>query len=302
MDYRSGEMAVFSTVAETGSFSAAGRRMRMTPSAVSKLIARLEARLGTSLFIRSTRRLQLTAEGELYLERVLRILAEIDEADRLVASGADAVPTGRLRVSASVAFGECCILPLVPAFLARYPLVELDISLTDTVVDLVDDRTDVAIRIGALQDSSLKARKLLETRRVIVAAPDYVTRHGMPVRPHDLADHNCLRFNFRRTLAEWPFRDPNNDETYTVAVSGNAHGNNGVVLRQLALGGLGLARLGEFHVADDIATGRLVPVLEAYNAGDVELIHAVFVGHEQLAVRVRAFVDFLAEMLRNPGG
>jgi len=294
MDYRSSEMAVFSAVAEAGGFSAAGRRLHLTPSAVSKLIARLEDRLGTPLFTRSTRRLQLTAEGVLYLERVRRILAEMDEADRLVGSGAGAVPRGRLRVSASVAFGECCILPLAPEFLALYPQVELDISLTDAVVDLVDDRTDIAIRIGALRDSSLKARKLLETRRVITAAPDYIERHGLPRTPQDLAAHNCLRFNFRRTLDEWPFRDPQTGTGFAVAVAGNAHGNNGVILRQLALSGLGLARLGSFHVADDIAAGRLVTVLEDYNPGDIELIHAVYVGHEQLALRVRAFIDFIA--------
>jgi len=294
MDYRSSEMAVFSAVAEAGGFSAAARRLHLTPSAVSKLIARLEDRLGTPLFTRSTRRLQLTAEGVLYLERVRRILAEMDEADRLVGSGAGAVPRGRLRVSASVAFGECCILPLAPEFLALYPQVELDISLTDAVVDLVDDRTDIAIRIGALRDSSLKARKLLETRRVITAAPDYIKRHGLPRTPQDLAAHNCLRFNFRRTLDEWPFRDPQTGTGFAVAVAGNAHGNNGVILRQLALSGLGLARLGSFHVADDIAAGRLVTVLEDYNPGDIELIHAVYVGHEQLALRVRAFIDFIA--------
>lgn len=297
MDYRSSEMAVFSAVAEAGGFSAAGRRLHLTPSAVSKLIARLEDRLGTPLFTRSTRRLQLTAEGVLYLERVRRILAEMDEADRLVGSGAGAVPRGRLRVSASVAFGECCILPLAPEFLALYPQVELDISLTDAVVDLVDDRTDIAIRIGALRDSSLKARKLLETRRVIIAAPEYIERHGLPRVPQDLATHNCLRFNFRRTLDEWPFRDPQTGAAFTVAVAGNAHGNNGVILRHLALSGLGLARLGSFHVADDIAAGRLVAILEDYNPGDIELIHAVYVGHEQLALRVRAFIDFIADRI-----
>ncbi|MBB4103644.1 LysR family transcriptional regulator [Allorhizobium borbori] len=297
MDYRSSEMAVFSAVAEAGGFSAAGRRLHLTPSAVSKLIARLEDRLGTPLFTRSTRRLQLTAEGVLYLERVRRILAEMDEADRLVGSGAGAVPRGRLRVSASVAFGECCILPLAPEFLALYPQVELDISLTDAVVDLVDDRTDIAIRIGALRDSSLKARKLLETRRVIIAAPEYIERHGLPRVPQDLATHNCLRFNFRRTLDEWPFRDPQTGATFTVAIAGNAHGNNGVILRHLALSGLGLARLGSFHVADDIAAGRLVAILEDYNPGDIELIHAVYVGHEQLALRVRAFIDFIADRI-----
>lgn len=293
MDYRVGEMGVFVAVAESGNFSSAGRKVGLTPSAVSKLVGRMEERLGVPLVTRSTRMLQLTAEGELYLERARRILADIDEAERLIASGAGAVPRGRLRISASVAFGECCLLPLVPPFLARYPQVELDVSLTDAVVDLVDDRTDIALRSGPLRDSALMARKLFETRRVIIAAPDYLKRFGTPATPHDLAAHNCLRFNFRRSLDEWPFRDPASGEQYSLAVNGNAHGNNGVILRQLALAGVGLARLGHFHVAEDIAEGRLVPVLEPFNAGDVEMMHAVYIGHEHLAVRIRAFIDFL---------
>lgn len=298
MDNRAGEMGVFVAVAESGGFSAAGRRLGLSPSAVSKLVSRIEDRLGTPLVMRSTRGLQLTAEGALYLERARRILAEIDDAERVIATGAGASPRGRLRVSASVAFGELCLLPRVPKFLALHPQVELDVALTDTVIDLVDERTDIAIRAGALRDSTLKARRLLETRRVIVAAPDYLARHGTPGHPDQLAGHNCLRFNLRRTAAEWPFRAPGDGDIFTRPVAGNACGNNGVILRRFALDGLGLARLGSFHVAADIASGALVPVLEAFNAGDIEPIHAVYVGHEHLAARIRAFVDFLAAEIR----
>jgi len=171
------------------------------------------------------------------------------------------------------------------------------VSLTDTVIDLVDERTDVAIRSGPLCDSALKARKLLESRRVIFASPAYLKAHGVPTRPRDLDGHNCLRFNFRRSLDEWPFRDLSIGEPFTRPVTGNAHGNRGVILRRLALDGVGLARLGAFHVEHDIADGRLVPVLEDYNADDIELIHAVYVGHEHLAARIRTFVDFLADAI-----
>lgn len=297
MDSRSGEMGVFIIAAESEGFSAAGRKLGLSPSAVSKLVTRIEDRLGTPLFVRSTRILQLTPEGALYLERARRILADIDEAERLIATGAGVAPRGKLRISASVAFGECCLLPLVPKFLALYPQVELDVSLTDTVIDLVDERTDVAIRSGPLRDSALKARKLLESRRVIVASLAYLEAHGVPTRPQDLDGHNCLRFNFRRSLDEWPFRDPSSGEPFTRPVTGNAHGNSGVILRRFALDGVGLARLGAFHVEHDIADGRLVPVLEDYNADDIELIHAVYVGHEHLAARIRAFVDFLADAI-----
>lgn len=294
MDNRAGEMGVFVAAAESGGFSAAGRKLGLSPSAVSKLVTRIEDRLGTPLFVRSTRALQLTPEGVLYLERARRILADIDETERLIATGAEFVPRGRLRVSSLVAFGECCLLPLVPKFLKLYPQVELDISLTDTVIDIVDERTDVALRSGPLRDSTLMARKIIEFRRVVVASPAYLISHGVPQRPQDLEQHNCLRFNFRRSLDEWPFRDPSSGDNYTLPVSGNVHANTGVVMRQFALDGIGLARLGAFHVEPDIAEGKLVAVLEDYNPEDIERIHAVYVGHEHLAARIRAFVDFLA--------
>lgn len=298
MDNRAGEMGVFVAAAEAQGFSAAGRRLGLSPSAVSKLVTRLEDRLGTPLFVRSTRQLQLTPEGALYLERARRILAEIDDAERLIATGAGMVPRGLLRISSSVAFGEVCLLPRVPRFLALHPQVELDISLTDAVIDLVDERTDIAIRTGRLRDSALKARKLLETPRVIVASPAYLDRHGVPATPEDLARHACLRFNFRRVPSEWPFRRPGREEGFSLPVSGPALGNSGVVLRRFVLDGLGLARLGRYHVAGDIAEGTLVPVLEDFNAGDLEPIHAVYVGHAHLAARVRAFVDFMADAIR----
>lgn len=298
MDNRAGEMAVFVAAAEAQGFSAAGRRLGLSPSAVSKLVTRLEDRLGTPLFVRSTRQLQLTAEGALYLDRARRILAEIDETERLVATGAGAVPRGLLRVSSSVAFGEMCVLPRVPRFLALYPQVELDLSLTDAVIDLVDERTDIAIRTGRLRDSALKARKLLETRRVVVAAPAYLARHGLPLVPADLARHLCLRFNFRQAPSEWPFRDPATGAVFHQPVAGPALGNSGVVLRRLALDGVGLARLGQYHVVGDMAQGTLVPVLEDFNAEDIEPIHAVYMGHAHLAARIRAFVDFMAQAIR----
>lgn len=291
MDNRAGEMQVFVLAAELGSFSAAGRRLGLSPSAVSKLVTRIEDRLGVRLLTRSTRALQLTVEGEGYLGRARRILHEIEEAERLVAG--DAAPRGRLRVNASVGFGVRCMLPVVPEFLRLYPQVELDISLTDTVIDLMEERTDIAFRAGPLRDSTLKARKLMESPRVIVASPDYLARHGTPMRPEDLDHHNCLRFNFRRLVDDWPFRVEG--RSFTRPVPGNLHGNTGAMLLQLCLDGVGLARVGRFHAAADIAAGRLVPVLEEFNAGDIEVIHALFVGHEHMAARVRAFIDFLAE-------
>lgn len=297
MDNRAGEMEVVITAVDQGGFSAAGRLLGMSPSAVSKLVTRLEDRLGTRLFVRSTRALQLTAEGEVYLAHARRILAEIAEAERAVAGGARLAPRGRLYVSASVAFGVSQIVPLVPQFMARYPQVELDLSLSDGIIDLVDARTDVAIRSGPLSDSSLKARRILDSPRMIVAAPDYLTRHGTPQIPADLDRHNCLRFNFRRSTDDWPFRDPVTGTLWSRPVVGNLLVNNGATMRRLCLDGVGLARLGRFHVQPDIDAGRLVVVLDDHNPGDIEPIHALYVGHEHLAARVRAFIDFLVETL-----
>lgn len=299
MDNRAGEMEVFVQAAELRSFSAAGRKLGLSPSAVSKLVTRIENRLGTRLLVRSTRLLQPTPEGEVYLARARRILEEIAETERVVAGGA--APRGRLRASCSVGFGVRYVVPLVPDFLARYPGVELDLSLTDGVIDLIEERADVAIRSGPLRDSALKARKILDSRRVVVAAPSYLARHGTPTTPDDLEGHNCLLFNFRRSIEGWPFRDRVGGREQVKAVVGTLRANNGPTLRRLCLEGVGLARLGQFHVQPDIDAGALVPVLEDFNPEDIELIHAVFAGHEHLAARIRAFVDFLAERIEGRG-
>ena len=296
MDNRAGEMVVFVAAAEKKSFSAVGRSLRLSPSAVSKLVTRIEDRLGTRLLVRSTRTLELTPEGEVYLERARRILADIDEAERIVADGARAVPRGALRINASVGFGERYILPLAPDFLALYPEIELDLTLTDGMIDIVGERTDVAIRHGPLGDSSLKARKLMVSRQAVVASPAYLARHGTPLEPADLAGHNCIRFNFRRSVDEWTFRRPDGSAERR-AVSGNLLVSSGSVIRQFCLAGVGIGRIGRFHVAPDIESGALVPLLEDYNAGDLEEVHAVFAGHDHLAARIRAFVDFLASRL-----
>ncbi|MFK3692409.1 LysR family transcriptional regulator [Agrobacterium tumefaciens] len=294
MDNRAGEMEVFVAAAELGSFSAAGRRLKLSPSAVSKLVTRIEDRLGTRLLARSTRLVTLTPEGEVYLARARRILADITETEQIVASGGKVVPRGLLRVNATLGFGERYLLPLAPEFLSLYPEIELDISLTDGVISLIEERTDIAIRSGAMGDSSLKAKKLKEVRRVIVASPAYIEQHGLPDTPQDLARHNCLSFNFSRSLNEWPFRDPASGDLYRLPVTGNASVNSGMAMRRLCLAGLGMGRMGEFHVKPDIEAGLLVPVLEDYNAEDLEVIHAVYAGHEHLAARVRAFIDFVA--------
>jgi DNA-binding transcriptional LysR family regulator len=293
---RSGEMEVFARVVNLGGLSAAARDLRMTPSAVSKLVARLEARLGVRLINRSTRKLQLTPEGAAYYDRVIRILDDINTAEREAAIGA--VPRGRVRVNTSVPFGLHRLLPLLPAFLAQHPEVSIDVSLTDTVVDLMEERADIAIRVGPLRESRLLARKLGESRMVVVAAPSYLKQHGTPRTPQDLLEHNMLGFCFVKQIEGWPFVDPQGG-IISIPPTGNSLVSDGEAMQRLAVAGLGLARLTRFHVAPDIEAGKLVPVLEDYNPGDLEAIHAVFVGHGgQLPARVRAFLDFLVENVR----
>lgn len=293
---RSGEMEVFARVVNLGGLSAAARELRMTPSAVSKLVARLEARLGVRLINRSTRKLQLTPEGAAYYDRVIRILDDINTAEREAAIGA--IPRGRVRVNTSVPFGLHRLLPLLPAFLAQHPEVSIDVSLTDTVVDLMEERADIAIRVGPLRESRLLARKLGESRMVVVAAPSYLKQHGTPRTPQDLLQHNMLGFCFVKQIEGWPFVDPQGG-IISIPPAGNSLVSDGEAMQRLAVAGLGLARLTRFHVDPDIKAGKLVPLLEEYNPGDLEAIHAVFVGHGgQLPARVRAFLDFLVDHVR----
>jgi DNA-binding transcriptional LysR family regulator len=294
---RAGEMEVFARVVQLSGFSAAARSFRMTPSAVSKLVARLEARLGVRLVNRSTRKLQLTPEGLAFYERCVRVLSDIDEAEREASSGA--APRGRLRINTNVAFGLRHLLPLVPSFLRQHPEVTLDIVLTDRVIDLLEERADVAIRTGPLRASQLIARKLGQSRMAVVAAPKHLERHGTPRTLADVERHNRIGFNFARSFEEWPFLD--GDAVRTLPAHGDVQAGDGESVRRLALAGVGLARLAQFHIGPDIEAGRLRPVLEDLNPGDVQEVYAVFVGPGgYLPARVRAFIDYLTQKIRLP--
>ncbi|PWJ84568.1 LysR family transcriptional regulator [Pseudaminobacter salicylatoxidans] len=289
---RSGEMEVFVRVVELGGFSPAARAARMTPSAVSKLIARLEARLGARLLNRSTRRLQLTPEGCAFYERATRILADLDDAERIASVGEQAV--GRVRVNTSASYFNHVLAPALPAFLALHSGVTLDIVQTDAVVDLLAERTDVAVRAGPMKSSSLVARKLGETALTIVAAPSYLERYGVPRSIADLEGHNRLGFGYARAVDGWPLRE--NGKTTVVPATGRVQTSDGEGLRYLALSGTGLARLAAFTVREDIAAKRLVPVLDNLAMGEKEAFHAVYVGQGgRLPSRVRALLDFLAK-------
>ncbi len=293
MGDRSGEMEAFEAIVGAGSLSDAARALDLTPSALSRMSSRIERRLGVRLLVRTTRSLTLTAEGDAYHRAARRILTDLRDTESLIAD--QAAPRGRLRVSAALAHGRRSVVPLIGSFVERYPGILVDLNLSDAIVDVLGGQADVAVRFGPLADSPLTARRLGVTGRTIIASPAYCARAGVPEQPEDLLRHNCLNFNFRRIDPGWPFR--RGTEQFELAVNGNVEANNGETLVQLVHQGIGIARVGHFHVADDIAGGRLVSLLDGFNPGDTEEINAVFVGGPHVPARVRVFVDYLAENL-----
>ncbi|MGK3122860.1 LysR family transcriptional regulator [Candidatus Pantoea formicae] len=287
-------MQVFAKVVETGSFSAAAKLLELTPSAVSKLVSRIEERLGTLLLQRSTRQLVLTIEGRQFYDSCVRILGDIEEAEQGIATGKTAAH-GTLRVNVSLPFGTHQILPLIAEFCGRHPAILLDLSLTDALVDLQRERVDVAIRMGTLADASFQARSLGKSRLAVVAAPAYLKTFGTPRHPDALFEHRCFNFNFRRTRDEWPFQL--DGQTVHRQVGGGMLVNNGETMRLLTLQGLGISRLALFHVGKDLAEGSLVELLQEFNPGDLEDIHAIFRNQRYMPQRVRVFIDFLVEKL-----
>lgn len=287
---RSGELELLVLVAERGSLSAAARHLGVSPSAISKTMSRLEARLGVQLLQRSTRRVQLTAEGSQLYERGKRVLADLDEIEAAVA--ARSAPRGVVRISASTSTGQRLLVPLVPRLLEAHPGLQLDLHFTDRVVDLAEAGIDIAIRWGELPPSDMVARLLGRTRQVIVGAPDYLKRQGLPRHPDDLRRHVRLGWNYQRAIPHWPFDV--DGRRVAVDIGEVVRVNDGDVMRQLALQGVGLARLSLYHAWDDLAAGRLAVVLEAFNTGVLEPIHAVYLGRpDRLPPRTRAVLDFL---------
>lgn len=289
---RSGEMEVFVQVVEQGGFSAAARFFRMTPSAVSKLVARLETRLGTRLVSRSTRKLLLTPEGRSFYEHSVRILADIEEAERSAANLDD--PRGLIRINTSASYGTHVLAPILAQFLDLYPGISVEVIQTDLIVDLLAERADIAIRAGDMRNSSLVARKLGDTPLVIVASPGYLARHGVPETASDLERHSRLGFGYVRAHREWSA--PQGDAIVEVPVTGRVSASDGEALRHFAIGGAGLVQLARFTVAEDLKAGRLVVVLDDPRTRRSEPFHAVYVGQGgHLPARIRVMLDFLAQ-------
>lgn len=286
-------MEAFVRVAETRSFSEAARRLNASKSVVSRQVAALEATLGARLFHRTTRSLTLTEAGQGFYEKAARILADIDEATASV-SQLQAAPRGRLRVNAPTSFGIHHLMSAIPAFLARHPEVEIDMTLNDRFVDLVDEGFDMAVRIGRLADSSLVARRLAPVQRVVCASPAYLAARGVPMTPDDLPAHSCLCYSYMALSDEWRFITAEGGP-WPVEVRGPLRTNNGDALREAVLQGVGLGYLPTFIIGEDLQAGRVVAVLADYVPPEGAAVHAVYPHARHLSPKVRAFVDFLAE-------
>lgn len=284
-----GSLQVFIRIAETGSLSAAARDLGLSKSVVSKKLAALEDRLGARLINRTTRRLSLTAEGAAFLERAQRILAELEEAEQAVGR-LSAEPRGMLRVNAPMSFGILHVAPAMGDFMARYPDLSVTLDLNDRQVDLVDEGYDVAVRIAALPESSLIARRLAPVRRAVCASPAYWRRHGRPAHPRDLGRHDCLIYTNLPTPNDWRFRDGGG--SFSIRVGGRLAANNGDALREAALAGLGVCVAPTFIVGGDLRSGRLEAVLQGF-VEDTVAVYGVYPHRRHLSAKVRAFVDFL---------
>ncbi|QXH45009.1 LysR family transcriptional regulator [Pseudomonas xanthosomatis] len=288
------QLLAFLGAAEHGNFSAAARACGLTPSAISKLISRLEDRLQVRLFQRGTRSLTLTEEGAAYLVSARAVSDAMAEADSL----AEAFPTrvsGTLRVHTMTTFAKHQIIPWLPEFLAAYPGLTVDIQVGAQFIDQFDQGLDVAIHSGVLPDSSRIARKIGQSRWVICASPAYLARCGTPTRPAQLLEHTCFSFGFSSVWNTWGFRVEG--QAITVPVVPKATFAQGDLLRDLALGGAGIVRLAEFHVGQDIQEGRLVPLLEAQAQDSTEPIYMIYTNRKHLSPRIRAFRDFLEQKL-----
>ncbi|CAI3118204.1 HTH-type transcriptional regulator DmlR [Acinetobacter calcoaceticus] len=264
----------------------------MTPSAVSKLIARLEKRLGVRLLNRSTRQFQLTSEGCQFYEQGLQILSELDELEQSVT--ANHTPKGRIRIHTSLSYWTHFLLPCISLFNQRYPQIELEAHLSDEVINLVEQRIDVAIRTGPLKSSNLVARSLGNTHKHYVCSPAYITQCGCPQHPDELSEHQLLDVSYQRQNKTWLFKKENQE--ITLVPTQVLRVNHGEAILQLALADAGIAQLNEFQVRKALEQKQLTKILEDWNVNASEEFHAVWIGHDKyVPKRVRVFLDFLVE-------
>ncbi|HWP18053.1 MAG TPA: LysR substrate-binding domain-containing protein [Burkholderiaceae bacterium] len=287
------ELQAFVAVVDAGSITGAAEQLRLTVSATSRTLARLEEKLETTLLRRTTRRLELTEEGSAFLQRAREILASVEEAEEQMAARRGR-PVGRLRVDAATPFMLHVLVPLLEGFRARYPEIELELNSNEGIIDLIEKRTDVAFRIGPLKDSTLHARPIGSSRLRVLASPVYLERHGRPARIAQLGSHTLLGFTQPDTLNDWPLRDVQGNIlriTPTIAAS------SGETLRHMALAGLGIVCLSDFMTHEDRRRGRLVQLFSSQTLDIRQPIHAVYYRNTALASRIACFVDHVVQTL-----
>jgi len=293
MDIHSDDLKIFVTVIDSGTLSAAAVHLGQTTSGVSRALSRLEDKLATSLLTRTTRRMELTEEGQLFLARARAILASMEEVEEAIRIRRQK-PAGRLCVDAASPFMLHCVVPHVAEFRAMYPEIRLELTSNDQIADLLEHRTDIAIRIGALADSTLHARALSSSPLHLLATPAYLARHGVPNTPEELAHHALLGFAQYDPGNHWPLRHEAGNSLQIVPALA---ASSGETLRQLALRDQGIVCLADFMTKGDIAAGRLVKVLQPFYTGYRQQIHAVYYRNTQLAQRISCFLEFLQQKL-----
>jgi len=292
------EMASFVAVVEAGSFVGAADALGLSKAALSRHVAELEQRLGARLLQRTTRRLSLTDDGQLFYARAKETLAAVDEAESEISSRSGE-PSGRLRINAPLSFGVLQLAPLWPRFAQLYPKVSLEIDLSDRVVDLVEEGYDLAVRITNLANSQLVSRQLATTRMICCASPAYLAQHGTPAHPDDLAQQEVISYSYFAARDEWTFTAPD-DSTVVVRTHARIHANNGDTCRAAALEHQGIILQPDFIVADDLRRGALVELLPGWRAMTLG-IHAVYPSRKHLPIKTRRLVDFLVEAFAAPG-
>lgn len=291
------DLGFFSTLATCGSLTAAARELGITTPAVSKRLMLMEARLGVVLVNRTTRRMSMTPEGQFYLEHARRILGEVDDLVQLLSSAKE-TPTGLLRVNATLGFGRSHVAPIISQFVRKCPQVEMQLQLSVTPPLLADDAFDVCIRFGEPPDSRVIARRIASNRRLICAAPAYLSRYGEPQTPKDLAAHNCIGIRQGdEAYGVWSLNSAGSRRTESVRVHGNLVTNDGEIAVNWALEGLGILMRAEWDITDHLRSGRLIQVLTQFETPDAD-IFAVYPQRLQHSIRVRSFVDFLAKSLQ----
>ncbi|WP_168793330.1 LysR family transcriptional regulator [Paraburkholderia aromaticivorans] len=291
------ELLVFVTVIDSGSITAAAEKLGQTVSGVSRALTRLEKKLDTALVRRTTRRLQLTEEGETFLQRARAILDAMEEAEESVTRGRER-PSGRLRIDAASPFMLHCVAPHMTAFSALYPEIRLELTSNERIVDLLEQKVDIAIRIGELQDSTLHARALGTSKLRVLASPAYLAEYGEPKSVEALREHRLIGFTAPEHLNRWPLREGRKGGGESLKIEPAITASSGETLRQLVLSGWGIACLADFMSAADVREKRLVPILGNLLADERQRVSAVYYQSASLAGRVQCFLDFIAARVR----